>query len=937
MNRIWHIPFGVNFIEILCERFIPFREDRDYSDLRIVFPTKRAGLYLRKILANRHKDAFIPPDIQTMDELILNFFFEKNQDSSLMSELEEYFTLYEIIQESNEEVEDKDLKKGFSKKSFFDIAQWIEKIAGFISTSEVELVEDKRLVDLKLHTEIGLNLPEYFNKLLGYMKELRRKFREIQEEKRSFTRGYIYAKVAELCSEGFLPDKHTIFAGIFGLTTSEKKILFNMLKKDLCDIVWNCNPDEWDIVKKTLKEFNAESQPVCDFKKYEQELFLHPCLNTMQEVEQLGEILEKESPEDIVVVLPDAQNLMPVLTFGVPESFNDNFNVSLDYPLKTTSVLSLINLIAKLQMYAKVKDKKILYDIKNYISFLEHPFIKNLKLAEDKYFREVSEKIKEVIERNIKGRMFFSLEEIESSLKEEDQKNILEIHKVFFYEPFMSKSLSRLADSIIKILNFIITKTEIRSYILSSEIFVQLFKELEFFKRDSFFFNEIVSEESYFYMWNWFMRRLSSISIHFDTKPLQRLEILGMLETRALNFKEVIILDVEEGILPSSRQIDPLVPQDIFQFIGLPSIEDKEEMYRYYFFRLIRTAERLWLFYKESPDRKRSRYIEEIVWEKEKEKNKIDVIKPVRKINKIHLDTESYSTKELVKTTQIIDALKNKLWHVTDFDCFLYCGIKFYYSKILNLDVMKEYDKEIEELDRGTIVHEILQEIFRNYINKALDEREILKLMKDKVEKYFSKYSKSGEFILLKKLVLIKLESFLSDHLKKTPSFKVIECEKEFEGKFEGLKIKGRIDRIDSIDDNKIRIVDYKTGSIDNFKYDKELALKDNPSVEDISKKIGTFQGLLYYILFKQHDKEDRDVDVVFVSIKEKKIKNLFEKNKSKEEVLGYYKRLFKIVVKDLFDKDKPFRRYPETTKCSICEYFNICNYCDRITEEDNF
>ena len=111
--------------------------------------------------------------------------------------------------------------------------------------------------------------------------------------------------------------------------------------------------------------------------------------------------------------------------------------------------------------------------------------------------------------------------------------------------------------------------------------------------------------------------RLSSQMVAFSGSPLRGLQVLGLFETRALNFKNVIVVDVNEGLLPSLNIYEPLIPREVMIKLNLDRLELEEEIQRYGFMRLISAAQNVHLIYQQNSDRTRSRFLEELIWEQE--------------------------------------------------------------------------------------------------------------------------------------------------------------------------------------------------------------------------------------------------------------------------------------------------------------------------------
>ena len=115
-----------------------------------------------------------------------------------------------------------------------------------------------------------------------------------------------------------------------------------------------------------------------------------------------------------------------------------------------------------------------------------------------------------------------------------------------------------------------------------------------------------------------FSEKIEREIVAFSGSPLKGLQILGLFETRALNFKHVIVMDVNEGVLPHVNLYEPLIPREVMISLNLDRLEQEEEIQRYQFMRLISSAKTVHLVYQESRDKERSRFVEELIWDAEK-------------------------------------------------------------------------------------------------------------------------------------------------------------------------------------------------------------------------------------------------------------------------------------------------------------------------------
>ncbi len=304
----------------------------------------------------------------------------------------------------------------------------------------------------------------------------------------------------------------------------------------------------------------------------------------------------------------------------------------------------------------------------------------------------------------------------------------------------------------------------------------------------------------------------------FEGTPLRGLQILGFLETRNIKFDQVFFLDANEGIIPDTKKEDSLLPFKVREMLGIPTYLDRDKIMAYYFDVLLKGAKEVHLFFIENDKKERSRFIERLLWDKQKRDNIIETEKYIRPLQyKISLTTKK--PEPIEKTKRILDFLKNFTYSSTTLDDYLRCQLKFYYSYVLGLDKKGEITGDIEKVDIGKIVHNALNSYFSKRRNRILKEEDIDTIeMENLVNNIFEKeYGNivTGATYLLRNQIKRRLKELLTSYyayLIKEKKISIIDVEKELIMKINGFNLKGRIDCIEKRD-NKIFILDYKTSS----------------------------------------------------------------------------------------------------------------------------
>ncbi|MFH1026178.1 MAG: PD-(D/E)XK nuclease family protein, partial [Nitrospirota bacterium] len=703
-------------------------------------------------------------------------------------------------------------------------------------------------------------------------------------------------------------------------------------------------PEEWRILQDLTAYFGAECEMIqCDISQPDH-ISIHSGFDIHSEVLKVHEILKSTGSKKTAIVMPTSEALFPLLTFAV-DRIDKQYNISLGYPFSRTSVFDLMAAMLDAQLKQR---RDHLYPAKNYLEVILHPFIKNLNSDEDSraLLLGIEKALTgELFQSGIANKPFITLDEVEVDCRSRNSGLVAEkeiksamgdIHRTLFKNLENVNDLYEMSQKLEEALTFIFDYTPVRSYVLSGEIFKQLFESLEALKETEFsrerFYDD--DDENRRALCDFVLSYLKTIALPFETKPIEPLEILGVLETRNLRFDSVIVLDVNEGILPQPKKIDPLVPIGVYGQLGIPSPEYNEEIFRYHFYRLVASAKDVHLVYIDSAERQRSRYIEQIIWGEEKAKKTLNVIPIGKSIYKINLKPQEILP-EIEKTGDVLRLLGAKTYSPTAIDDYIRCPVLFYYRHILNFEEKRALSEDIDVMDRGNIIHRILYDTFEGFKDKEIASYmhdEILAKMNRAVEKNFQDRIVTGDFYLFKRLAGYKLDAFLRRNVKNAARpFTIRYLEETIRSSIDtgshSINLKGRIDRIDFIPrDNEYVITDYKTGGSKQYP-DHILENIDLHSIEDIHNTINSFQLPLYLFLFHStFSVPVSNLNAKLILLKNNDEELLFKGNVTveREQILARYMDGARTVLRDMLDITKPFKPFDDEL-CNTCAFNNLC------------
>ncbi|WP_353684734.1 PD-(D/E)XK nuclease family protein [Thermodesulfovibrio sp. 3907-1M] len=899
---------AINSSEDIIQKIVDiiYADGYDYSANFIVFPGKRPSHYLKKYLAQKVKQSFIPPRVFSADEFI-EFLFRKMSNASPIETIEAVGIIYEICLKHN-------LLSPFFKK-FDNFISFGFKLFNLFEELYIEEIHINKLKEV----ENLIDIPIKSQEKLRFLSVIYQNFYEELIQRNLCTRGLRYRKVADCISLQDLEFKILIYAGFFAFTASEKRILEKLSKIKNFYFIFQKEP-----------EFN---------EKLFSKINLYSCPDTHAEVKVVGRIMEKSAiDEKTVIVLPKSDTLFPLLRQGIPFLKEENYNISMGYPLNRTPIygffinlFEVVNSIENNQFYTPL-----------YLKFMLHPYTKNVLI---KNSAELSRIIFHEIENLLisKEISFVELEWIEkeipvavaSNLKDftltvdDIRQHIEMIHNNTIKKFTSIKNIEEFIKNCRDVLLFVYEKTTARFHPLFYpyvEAFIAQFDKLLNSLIKNFQFEHL---ESYF---NFFKNLIMFENVPFAGTPLKGLQILGFLETRNIKFKKVIFLDLNEGIFPPLSE-DYLMPYKVRKILGLPTYHEREKLVYYYFSLLIDGAEEAHLCYIKNDINERSRFIEKIIWEAEKsEARRIDI--PVKSLSwAVNLTTRKPA--EIYKSDETMEVINNLCFSPSSIDDYLDCGLKFYYSYVLKLKKKKELSAELEHSEIGTIVHESLKEYLRLRKNKKLNPDDFGNDIESIVQNIFSKKYGSkvtGKVYLIKLQILQRLLQLIEYYkkLSKIRRLKILEVEELIEENLFNASFIYRIDLVESIDDS-ITIVDYKISGTEQhykIKFDK-LNIFER---ENWSKYIGSLQIPLYMLLYAQkHKLSVFELKGCYFLLGKALLNDdtvrfdPFNQN-DKEECIRTVSTVIETLLNEIKDKDIPFLpAFDFKSKCRICDYQPIC------------
>lgn len=443
-------------------------------------------------------------------------------------------------------------------------------------------------------------------------------------------------------------------------------------------------------------------------------------------------------------------------------------------------------------------------------------------------------------------------------------------------------------------------------------------------------------------------------TIPFTSEGDSDVQLMGLLETRGLDFERVIILSANEGILPQARKHNSLVPFDIAQEVGLPTYREQESITAYHVYRLLQRAKDVTFLYTTTPDAygngkgEPSRFLRQIEHELVPAANgTITLHKPGLRLA-AGAGRQEAVLLQVTKTEAIRAALTKYLTktgiYPTHLNQYVSCGMQFYFNKLVNIREERDLDEHIGTDEFGTWIHETLEAIDRDYRmhNLPVTQDVVLRVLNEQYTKVMSgRVADTGYNLLFYKLaedIMVQFQAFQNQETA-SRGIKILGLEEHLtttlpvdigDGTIIPVRIGGKLDRTEQLANGTIRIVDYKTGKV-------ELPVKmpnlSESLTDSAEKKWGQIRQLWFYkyLFLKSGRANGYPVEAGFYSFRADPATPEFKTNRvafSDDNDPATYilesEKLIATFVQRMFSDD-PFTMTTNTASCEFCQYTKIC------------
>lgn len=942
------MAFIQNIIDYIFKNY-----DLSKDIVEVVFPNKRASIHFkRQIVSQLSKTSWMPITSSVQQAM------EKWSGLHLVDSLD---VALELMSINDKDANNKVLKQNFfglasqMAKDFDEIDQYkVDAKNLFESLNEVKIIENYTFSEYTLSNEDSYKAQskylQFFSSLINYYSALRL---NLFSRKVGYY-GMITRCLSELPTDELvkrIDGKKIVFAGFNALTTTEEDVVVRLVENGNVVMLWDL--DEYYINDKKQEagrfanDFFAKHRNLAGKKDYDNEhhgiSFIGNALSTAEKeinvisvsgssVQANALQLMMEKRENSVVVLADEALLIPTLN-SLPDSVGE-INVTMGYPFANTPLYGFIDQIFRFQH--SLSDSKI--DLWPLASFCDADFIKLVFNGKD--YDSLMSWLKD---KQSSSDLSLHVKDFSSIGKSDDNQEDGASEDL---ARFLTLSSTKWIDSkdcienLKSILRVSLQKIKDESYFVKNQISVagKVLNKVESLikKYDSV---EILDLQMLILQ----IGREMSIAMKGEADGLQ---VMGLLETRNLDFDVVNMLSVNEGVIPKNKNSNSLIPYDVRKYYNLPTYNQQQAVYAYHFYRLLHNAKKINLFYNSLSDSsglgEPSRFIRQIEYELVKKNPKV-------KLQHFQYKSPIINLKSNIISVDKDDTMLKKITKLspTSISTYLRCSLQYYWKYIMNINC-DEVNEEIQMNVIGSIIHNTLDELYRNFGNEIVTESKFLEVRSQYLDKCYQNALRNNNFrnglpktgfnSIIASVIDTMISRFLDNehNIVKENSLRILCTEKELSFHLNNVELHGFADRIDLLND-KLRVIDYKTGSVNPY----DVSISANAKqLQDMHDK--SIQLIMYkYLFIKMLNSNALGLDEALIAhIEEENIvpgiialqkmsNGVFELKVNNADLANDFEAqcdiMFEQLISDIFDKNNPFTQTDDTKVCGYCGFRNIC------------
>ena len=930
-----------------------------------IFPNRRSLVFFTRHLCQAVKDSdVLSRPIVAPEMLTINDFFHKVGGMHSVERVRLLIELYDCYRECNPKAESLDefiFWGDVILSDFNDVDKYlVDPKQLFANISDLKKIQDtytyltdtqrkaieafvSHFSDLsgRLTVDLDSEDPDVKGKFLmiwNILYDLYELFNKRLMDRGMAYEGMVYRQLAQrlknesvedIFNDVWQGDVKFVFVGLNALNECEKMLLRKLRDAGRAEFCWDYSGKIISDPKNRSSFFMAEN--VVEFPQaavWDREGLNVPEINVVSVPSSTGQA--KRLPDvlngigsrtvagltDCAIVLPDETLLSSVLN-SIPDEVED-INVTMGHPMTGSILYSMMSDIAAIQLHTMNRKGKW---------YFYHKQVWDL-FANDLFRKASDEKTLEIISKVKSDAAYYISQDVLSGTPLLDA----------VFRPVIADQKLQSASQIKDFAEY--QKQVLTAVISSVTEDVGMNLELEYAKEYYKCVNVLkeidleVLPVTYVRLLN---QLLSAVSVPFRGEPLKGLQIMGPLETRALDFRNLVILSANEGVFPRRNVSSSFIPPELRKGFGLPTYEYQDAVWAYYFYRMISRAEKVWMFTDTRTEGlksgEESRYIKQLEYH-----FNIPLNRYVVRFDKM----KTAKVEDIVKTLDDVRKIKETVLSATTVQNYLACPAKFYYGTVKELKAEEEVAESLDYGMFGTVYHETMRSLYASDRMTAKDiqswlgrEDEIKSKIKELIIDELNLMEVSGRNLVVTDVILKYVMKTLQRDLELLEKegvdfFEILGREVKVSGEFKGQKFKGFIDRLDSFHPGQVRVVDYKTGKVldddEKINDDNALAIAEDIFAEDIKERPKiALQFFIYDMLVQNHPlaRGKQLFNCVYSTAR------LFKEpplNVPRNEMFfnAVSERLDN-TLKEMYSLEVPFRRTNDEKVCEYCDFKMIC------------
>jgi hypothetical protein len=914
---------NTSFLDKIAQVLIENYSD-NLSDTIVVLPNKRAKIFLIEALKRQVDGNILSPEIISIEDFIQDIAGIRTADP-----IELLFEFYDVYLSVTEKT---------SQQSFELFANWAKTLLQDFNEidrylldpsyvlSYLKDIEDikKWGIEVENKTQLLENYIDFWKLLPNYYQTL---YAHLLKKGIGY-QGLIYREAVVNLDQfsKSITNKNYVFAGFNALNASEEKIIQHLIAGDQAKIYWDAdqtflNDPYHDAglflrrFKKSWKEYKSNSfEWIVDDFSQTKNIRVIGTPKTIGQAKIAGGIIENIIIENLnttldkVAVVLGEENLLVPLLYSLPSSVGA-LNITMGYPSKNNPAQILIAKLFKMHTNALARNAKnyVLY-YKDVLDILTHPLVEPYArtsplvdlINKNNYTFISHHKLMELNggDTDLFQLLFQKWENGSIAVLETVSKLLLTIKNNLSNDNEEEKITKAFVFSIFKVINKLINYYSQHEHIDKIETLYAIYKQV-----------------------------IDLAEVSFEGEPLNGLQIMGVLESRVLDFDTVIVTSMNEGKFPAGKAQNSFIPYDVKRELGLPTFKEKDAIYTYHFYHLLQRAKNIYLLYNTESEGldagEKSRFITQLEVEKQVKHTL------THEIYNAVLPETAYTPMIIEKSEAVMVRLKEIAdvgFSPSALTSYIRNPIQFYFQKILRIREVEEVEENIALNTLGTIIHETLKSLYDPFVGRFISESDIHNCFKQidaEVLKQFKVVYKEGEIkkgrnLLAFEVAKRNVSNFLKvelESIKAGDAIKILALEQTFERILNHptlpfpVLIKGNVDRIEERN-GVIRIIDYKTGKVEK----SSVTLKTWKGLTEEIKNDKIIQVLAYAYMYETEAKS-KPIEAGIISFKNLKSGFLpfnFKEEKEgnmiiNEEVMTNYLEQIVLLLNEILDVSTPF------------------------------